>query len=130
MNTQSDLIKAMNNTDFYSHQTNRVELIQTHISYILICDDEVYKIKKPVNFGFLDFTSLEKRKFFCEEEVRLNRRLTTNIYLGVVEIRSDANGNFSFDGDGEIVEYAVKMKKIATQKMLKSLLKDGVVTDE
>ena len=128
MDAHKKLIKALEHADFYPLPTKRVEIVQTHISYIFICDNEVYKIKKPVNFGFLDFTSLAKRKFFCEGEVRLNCRLAENIYLGVVEIKQNHDGKFSFAGDGETIEYAVKMKKIPTQKMLKQLLKEGKCT--
>src|SRR2546428_13933576 len=64
-----------------------VELVETHISWVFLAGDRVYKVKKPLDLGFLDFTTLERRRFFCEEEVRLNRRLTHDVYLGVVELR-------------------------------------------
>ncbi|MFH1784974.1 MAG: gluconokinase [Candidatus Micrarchaeota archaeon] len=86
---------------------SKTQLKETHISWILI-DEEVYKIKKPLKFSFLDFTTLEKRKFFCDEEVRLNRRLAPDVYLGVSEITDEP----AIDGKGKIIEYAVKMKKL------------------
>jgi aminoglycoside phosphotransferase family enzyme len=67
------LIEAMSRPDFYPHKPRSVELVQTHISYVFIADDIVYKVKKAVNFGFLDFTTLEKRKFYCEEELRIKQ---------------------------------------------------------
>ncbi len=73
--SHNHIIESMSQTDFYPHCPEKVELVQTHISYVFIAGDFVYKVKKPVNFGFLDFTTLEKRKFFCEEELRLNKRL-------------------------------------------------------
>mgnify|MGYP001772642408 CR=1 FL=1 len=97
------------------------EEIHTHISVVFIKGDLVYKIKKPVNFGFLDFSTLEKRKFYAEEEVRLNRRLSPDIYLGVEEIR-DSNGN--------IIDYAVIMKRLPMENSLKNLILSGLVTEE
>ena len=64
--------------------TEHVDLVQTHISMVLVCDRYVYKIKKEVDFGFLDFSTLEKRRYYCEQEVRLNQRLSRDIYLGVL----------------------------------------------
>ncbi len=115
----------MTRPDFYPHHPETVELVQTHISYVFIAGDYVYKVKKPVNFGFLDFTTLEKRKFYCEEELRLNKRLAPSIYLDVVPIVQDNLGSLSPGGDGEIIEYAVRMKKLPLDKMLKILLAQG-----
>ncbi|MEQ8215741.1 MAG: aminoglycoside phosphotransferase, partial [Smithellaceae bacterium] len=82
--TQPNLPVLMMNSNLYPHKPASVELLQTHISYVFIAGDIVYKIKKPVNFGFLDFTDLAKRKFYCDEELRLNRRLAPSVYLDVV----------------------------------------------
>ena len=86
-------------------------------------------MKKPVNFGFLDFTSLEKRRYFCEQEVTLNRRLAPKLYLGVVEIADDG-GRISLDGKGEVVEYAVKMEQIPEEFLMDHLLMRNRVTPE
>ena len=118
----SSIIESMTRPDFYPHHPETVELVQTHISYVFIAGDYVYKVKKPVNFGFLDFTTLEKRKFYCKEELRLNKRLAPSIYLDVVPIVRDNLGSLSPRGDGEIIEYAVRMKKLPLDKMLKILL--------
>ncbi|WKZ32908.1 MAG: hypothetical protein QY316_00445 [Thermodesulfobacteriota bacterium] len=98
-----------------------IELRQTHVSYLLFTPDFVYKIKKPVDFGFLDFTSLEKRRFFCEEEVRLNRRLAPGAYLGVSRV-TEEGGAFFVDGPGKTVEYAVKMKRLDNGQCLSTLI--------
>jgi len=120
---QETIIKILSDPLFYSHKSDRVEVIQTHISWILIAGEDVYKIKKAVDFGFLDFSTLEKRKFYCEEEVHLNRRLAPQVYLGVVSIGLNEEGKLTMDGTTEnIVEYAVRMKKIPTENMLKNLL--------
>ncbi|MEE9911615.1 MAG: AAA family ATPase [Deltaproteobacteria bacterium] len=121
----SSIAAGMSRPDFYPHRPQSVEVLQTHISYIFIAGDDVYKVKKPVDFGFLDFTTLAKRKFYCEEELRLNKRLAPSIYLDVVPIVQDARGCLSPGGDGDIVEYAVHMKKLPLDRMLKILLARG-----
>ncbi len=105
----------------------KATLIETHISYVLI-NDIVYKIKKPVNFGFLDFTTLEKRKFYCEKEVELNKRFSNDLYIGVVPITKN-NGNYFIGVSGEVVEYAVAMKKLPNDKMMDTLLQKDQVTN-
>ncbi len=107
--------------------TEEFQILQTHISCIVITDRFVYKIKKPVNFGFLDFTTLDKRKFFCEREVYLNQRLCKDLYLGVVAIVLK-EGVYKFEEEGEIVEYAVKMKRLPEEGMMQRLLKEGKLT--
>jgi len=125
--THPKLVEAMSNPEFYPHRSNSVELIQTHISYIFIAGDYVYKVKKAVDFGFLDFTTLEKRRYYCSEELRLNRRLAPEIYMGVVEICEDANGNLLLEKTDKIIEYAVKMKRLPQEKMLSTLFLEGKV---
>ena len=126
---QEKIIEAMCRPDFYPDRPRTVELIKTHISWVLIAGDFVYKVKKPVSFGFLDFSTLAKRKYYCEEEVRLNRRLAAEFYLDVEAIHEDANGNVTLTPTNHIVEYAVLMKKLPEDKMLKSLLAQGRAPD-
>lgn len=123
--THPRLVDSMMQKDFYPHAPETVELAQTHISYVFIAGDYVYKVKKPVDFGFLDFTTLEKRKFYCEEELRLNRRLAPSIYLDVVAITEDDRRRLAPGGAGDVVEYAVRMKKLPLDRMLKILLAQG-----
>lgn len=120
--THSLLIEAMKKPDFYSHHPAEVELIETHISYVFIAGNLVYKVKKPVKFDFLDFTTLGKRKFFCKEEVKLNKRLAPDTYLGIIAISLDARGNITLDEGVKIIDYAVMMKKLPADRMLKTLL--------
>lgn len=115
-------------TERYPEPTRSVLHLQTHISHLFLTDSTVYKIKKPVDFGFLDFTSLEKRHHFCCEEVRLNRRLSPDVYLGVVALRDDGQGGLCFDGDGAVLEYAVKMRRLPEERMLSRLLDSGSVS--
>lgn len=121
----SPIVEQMTRPDFYPHRPQKVEVVQTHISYVFIAGDYVYKVKKPVNFGFLDFTTLDLRKFYCEEELRLNKRLAPSIYLDVVPIGRDDAERLTLGGTSNIVEYAVFMKKLPLDRMLKILLARG-----
>jgi aminoglycoside phosphotransferase family enzyme len=121
------LQKALLNPAVYPDKPKEVKLIETHISLLFLTGNYVYKVKKPVDFGFLDFTSLEKRRHFCQREVTLNRRLSTGIYLGVAKITRDQD-QISIDGKGEILEYAVRMKQIPDELLLDRLLEKGQVS--
>ncbi len=125
--THPRLVDAMTQPGFYPHGPARVELLQTHISFIFLAGDYVYKVKKAVDFGFLDFTSLEKRRYFCEEELRLNRRLAPDYYLDLVEITEDPAGDIAIGSPGKIIEYAVRMRRLPEDRMLKRLLSEGKV---
>ena len=120
-----ELIKA----SAYPEKPENVLLIQTHISFIFITSNYVYKVKKAVNFGFLDFSTLEKRKFYCKEEVKLNKRLSPDIYLDVVPI-TDEGDKLVVNGKGKVVDYAVKMRKIPTEKVMKKLLEENKLSYE
>ena len=117
----SALIAAMSKGEFYPHHPSRVELRQTHISYVFLAGPYVYKIKKPLRLPFLDYSTLAQRHHFCQEEIRLNRRLAPATYLGVVAIRREGEC-FSLaessSPDGRIVEYAVKMNRLPEDRML------------
>ena len=126
----SALINALQNPEIYPERPEKVEWVQTHISAIFLTGKHAYKIKKPVNFGFLDFTTLEKRKFFCQQEVDLNRRLCPEIYLGVVEIRSHQGRIFIAEGPGEIIEYAVFMKQLPPECTMDRWLARNAVTPD
>ncbi len=112
----------------YPDVPSKVELIETHISWVLLTKNFAYKIKKPIQYSFLSFSTLDKRKFYCEKEVRLNNRLTENVYLGVVPILLH-DGKWMIEGkEGEIVDYAVKMKKLDNKRRMDVLLKKRAVT--
>lgn len=111
------LIASMNSRSAFGHPVQYIKLIETHISWILLTGDFAYKIKKPVNFGFLDFSTLDKRRFYCEEELRLNRRFAPQIYLDVVEVRGSETAP-QINGAGDIIEYAVKMREFSQQCLL------------
>jgi len=116
-----ELIQALLDPKTYPHSPPRVDLVQTQMSFVFLGGDLVYKVKKPVNLGYLDYTTLEKRHLFCQKEVELNRRLCPDAYLGVVAITRQA-GRVSLDGDGELVEYAVKMRRLPQEAMMNNML--------
>ena len=116
------LVTAMLDPAFYPHRPRTVELEQTHSSFVFLADELVYKVKKPVDFGFLDYTTLDKRRHFCEQEVTLNRRLCPSIYLGV-EAVTFQGGSYALHGAGETVEYAVKMRRLPAEGMMDVLLR-------
>jgi aminoglycoside phosphotransferase family enzyme len=99
------------------------------MSFIFLTGEYVYKIKKPVNLGYLDYTTLEKRHFFCHQELELNRRLCPDAYLAVVPIVEE-KGEFRIEGRGKAIEYAVKMKQLPQDRMMDVLLPRGQVTPE
>jgi aminoglycoside phosphotransferase family enzyme/predicted kinase len=113
----------------YPHNPTEVRAIQTHISWVFIASPFVFKVKKPVNLGFLDFSTLEKRHYFCQREIELNRRLCPEIYLDAVPICETTSG-FSFNSEGEIVEYAVKMKELPHGWFLNELLEKNLAGEK
>ena len=121
------LQKVLLNPEIYPDHPRAIQFIETHISLLFLTGNHVYKVKKPVNFGFLDFTSLEKRKYFCEQEVMLNRRLSPSIYLGVVRITKEGK-QIMLGGKGELVEFAVMMKQIPEDFLMDKLLEKKQVT--
>jgi uncharacterized protein len=120
----SRIYADLSRPDAFPERPERVEIEETHISIVFLVGDVVYKVKKPVDFGFLDFSTLEKREFYCREELRLNQRLTSNVYLDVVPIRDD-DGRLSLRGDGPVCEYAVKMRRLPDDAILSNLLDRG-----
>jgi aminoglycoside phosphotransferase family enzyme len=124
---QKQVVDALMKPETYEEDPGSIELVQTHISFVFLTRRFVYKVKKAVDLGFLDFTTLEKRRFFCEKELELNRRLCRDMYLEVVPInKSDA---IKIKGAGETVEYAVKMKRMPQEKMMSKLLEENKVDD-
>lgn len=122
-------IEQLLNPACYPDITTTVMHRQTHISHLFLTDQYVYKIKKAVDFGFLDFTTLEKRRFYCHEELRLNRRLSPDIYLAVVAVYRNKDGALNLSGNGQIYDYAVKMRRLPEERMLSVLLATGQVSE-
>jgi len=123
------IVRALLESQAYPHKPQKIELVQTQMSLIFLTGEYVYKIKKPVNLGYLDYTTLEKRHFFCHQELELNRRLCPGAYLAVVPIVEE-KGELRIEGRGKAIEYAVKMKQLPQDRMMDVLLPRGQVTLE
>jgi aminoglycoside phosphotransferase family enzyme len=120
----ADLIAGLLSPSAYPHEVGKVELVETHISWVLLTGEYAYKIKKPVDFGFLDFTTLAKRRHYCEEEVRLNRSWAPDLYLDVVPITL-LDGNPCIAGEGTPIEYTVRMRQFGFDMRLDRQLAIG-----
>lgn len=118
------LIKALQNPALFDHPVESFKLIETHISWVILTGSYAYKIKKPFDFEFLDFSTLAKRKHFCHEEVRLNRRHAPNLYLDVIPIYGSETSP-DLKGSGEPIEYAIKMLQFPQEALLSNLLQQG-----
>jgi uncharacterized protein len=121
----SALIAALSDPAAYPGAPETIEVRHTHISAVFLAGPFVYKVKKPVDLGFLDFSTLEKRHHFCQEELRLNLRLAADVYLAVVPIVRTDSGGVRVEGAGEVVEWAVKMRRLADEATLESRLDRG-----
>jgi len=131
VNDYNAIIEALKQPPAYPERPGEIRHLQTHISHLFLTPEFVYKVKKPVDFGFLDFSTFEKRRFFCYEELTLNQRLSPDVYLQVVKIRRGPGGRISVEGTGEVVEHAVKMRRLPADCALDLLLaQNKVQTDQ
>ncbi len=125
-----ELVQALLDPKAYPEtQPQRIELVQTQMSFVFLTGDYVYKVKKPVNLGYLDYTTLDRRQFYCQREVELNQRLCPDAYLGVVPI-TQRQGDISIEGQGEVIEYAVKMRRLPQEAMMDGLLANNQVSPQ
>ena len=124
MDAHNQLIQALTDRSVYEHPTTEITVLQTHISWVVLTGPYAYKVKKPVNLGFVDFSTLAKRHFFCQEELRLNRRLAPQLYLDVVAIYGTPERP-RLHGKGAPIEYAVKMRQFAQETLLSHLVNVG-----
>ena len=122
-----ELIAFLEAPASYPYAPDDVTIVQTHISYVALAPPYVYKIKKPVDLGFLDFTTLDHRRHYCEQEVMLNQRLCNAIYEGVVPISRTADG-LALEDDTNVVEFAVKMRKLSDDGFADARLARGELT--
>lgn len=124
-----DEINKLIHAGKFPEPTHLRDLIETHISWVILCDQFVYKIKKPVHYSFLDFSTLEQRKYYCEKEILLNRRLTENIYIDVQPVY-ESNDRLAIGGDiGTLIDHAVRMNKIDRDKQMDVLLIKNKITE-
>ncbi|MBA4016784.1 MAG: hypothetical protein C0483_06330 [Pirellula sp.] len=129
-NEPDELTEFLLRRESYPDATSRVELVETHISRVFLTDRFVYKLKKPVRFEFLDFSTLAARKQSCDDEVRLNRRMAHDAYLGVLPIARGADGRLSLEGPGEPIEWVVKMRRLDASRMLDRLIREDRLNDD
>ncbi len=120
-------IQSLLRPEAHDHPVGRLELLQTHISWVILAGDFAYKIKKPVDFGFVNFVTLESRRELCLEEVRLNRRLAADLYLRVKPVYGPPE-RASFIGSGEPIDYAVQMRRFPQEDLLPAVLERGQLT--
>ncbi len=118
----STKVAFLRQPESYPEHPAEVNVIQTHMSWVFLTDRFVYKLKKPVRFEFLDFSTLERRHLDCLEEVRLNRRLAKGVYLGVVPLTVDASGRLHMDDKDEPVDWLVKMQRLPRECMLDQVI--------
>lgn len=129
MKNTSALVEQMKQPQFYKRPIKEVEVLQTHVSYVFLAGDYAYKLKKPVNFGFLDFSTVEKRKYFCYQELKLNQPVASDIYLEVLPITQNGE-RYVLDGVGEPKEYVLKMRRFPQEGLFSNLLKQRKLTEE
>lgn len=125
--SESALIEAFKNPAVYPHAIERLEIITTHISWVILTGTYAYKIKRPVKYSFVDYSSLENRKAYCEKEFAFNQSLASKVYKAVLPIRQTANGP-SLLGDGPIIDYALQMLEFPQDKLLSTVIKQNEIT--
>lgn len=123
-------IAFLRQPDVYPDRPTRVEVIETHMSWVFLTETLVYKLKKSVRYDFLDFSTLEARKKDCEWEVCLNRRLAGQVYLGTVPLTIQEDGGLQLDGEGRVVDWLVQMHRLPADRMLDTAIREGTVDVE
>lgn len=125
----AEKVKFLGSKENYPGHPKKVEVLETHMSWVFLTNHFVYKLKKPVKFNSLDFSTLEAREFYCREELRLNKRLAKDTYLEVVGLALDTCGNLQLGGKGKVVDWLVKMKRLPENRMLDYCIKYGTHED-
>jgi hypothetical protein len=121
---EPDLVADLLHPDRYPPpRPTSVSLETTHLSWVFLTDTDAWKVKRPVDYGFADYSTVDRRRHFCEEEVRLNRRLAPGVYRGVWPVRRDAHGTSLISG--EVVDYAVRMRRLPRDRSAEALLEEG-----
>lgn len=129
-NSKTELaVERLLQPDAYPHIADELQMLETHISWVFLAGNYAYKVKKPVNFGFLDYSTLELRRRYCQEELRLNARLAPHIYLDVVPLRGSLQEPH-FKEEGEIIDYAVKMRRFSQSGLLDRQIQEGRLQPE
>lgn len=132
---QTDIVRWLSTPEAYDERPSQVDRLETHISWVFLTDRFVYKLKKPVQFDFIDFGTLERRRQACQDEVRLNRRMAPDVYRGVLPVCRQPNGTLQLggallqgatrEGTGEVVDWVVQMERLPAEQMLDELIRKG-----
>ena len=125
----ADKVSFLSDPSAYPQSPRDVTLVETHMSFVVLAGERAYKLKKPVRFPFLDFSTLRAREINCREELRLNRRLARDTYLGIVPLRLSADKKLSLNGDGAVVDWLVLMRRLPAERMLDRMLAEGRLDD-
>jgi len=125
----ADKVAFLDQPGSYPDPTTRVDALETHMSWVFLTDAFAYKLKKPVRYDYLDFSTLEARRLDCEEELRLNRRLAAEVYLAVVPLMRAPDGTFGLGGQGQPVDWLVKMRRLPQEWMLDDLIRRHELSD-
>jgi uncharacterized protein len=120
-------LAALQTVEAYPHPVQTIELIETHMSWVLLTGEFAYKIKRPVHYAFADMRALAQREHYCREELRLNRRFSADLYLDVCAITTTLDGKVQINGGGTVIDYAVRMRQFSHEVELDSLLDAGQV---
>lgn len=123
-------VRFLQRPEVYPERTDLVQTKETHMSWLFLADRFVYKLKKPVRREFLDYSTVAARHYFCKEEIRLNRRLAGPVYIGTVPLTLSQAGRLQLGGDGTIVDWLVKMKRLPAERMLDCAIRNRTVTKE
>ncbi len=118
-------VAALRRPAAYPETPDEVEVVETHMSFVFLTARHAYKLKKPVRYDFLDFSTLAAREHDCREEVRLNARLAPNVYLGVVPLAVEADAGVRLEGGGRVVDWLVKMRRLPGRRMLDTCIRSG-----
>jgi len=123
-------VAVLSAPDAYPHAPERVDVEETHMAWVFLAGDRVYKMKKPVRYAFLDFSTAAARAHFVAEEIRLNRRLAPTVYLGAVALTLEADGTLRFAGAGRAVEWLVEMRRLPGERMLDRMVAAGAIDSQ
>ena len=126
-NGQAEVIAFLSDPRSYPGKPKRVERFETHGALVFLAGERAWKIKRAVRFPYMDFSTLDKRKTACEREVEINRRLAPEIYLGLTAITLGPDGSLQLDGTGEIVEWAVHMRRFDQEALLSQIADAGPI---
>ena len=123
-----DKVRFLSDPLSYSHLPHDVRVVETHMSFVFLAGEKAYKLKKPVRFPFLDFSTLEAREAMCREELRLNRRLAIDVYLDIRPLTLSPRGKLAIGGEGDVVDWLVEMRRLPQDRMLDHLLAEGRIS--